>query len=296
VLGGGLVFARHQDGSVHALAPKLDRELWQVPLAQSMHPGTTCGDIFVAVSGQEVVAITGGAVLWRKDVGADVEMTPAVDGKRVFVGTAAGRVVALEAASGDEVWSKDVGAEFGSSDPVVDRGLLFLADRGMRDGRRGALNAFATADGALRWQTVFGATGFAVPFPDGDSVWGGFGVTVARFDRTTGAIDSEHQIRTGRNPFGRPGRVDDAVVFGNLDGSFYVHDRATGALRWRFDAGEKQQVGTWQLHEGVLLVGTTRGLFALVDEPGKAPAPAGFVLRAPSQGTGQGAGAGRPAK
>lgn len=284
VLGGGLVFARHQDGSVHAFAPTLDRELWQVELAPGHHPGAAVGDIFVVASGEEIVAITGGQIHWRTNVAGDVAMTPASDGKRVFVGTANGRVIALELASGKVAWERETGAQFGWSRPVVDRGTLFLADRGTRpdgkEGRAGALNAFDARTGVLTWQTIFGATGFSTPFPTEREVWAGFGRSVVRFDRATGAIDAERRIRTGQNPFGEPGVAGSALVFGNLDGSLYVHDVATGVLRWRFEVGtpdDKQQVGSWCVHEKVLVVGTTKGLFGLIassDEP-----PADRVLR-----------------
>jgi len=283
VLGGGLVFARHRDGSVHAFAPKLDRELWQVELAPGHHPGAAVGDIFVVASGNEVVAITGGQIHWRADLEAGVAMTPASDGKRVYVATAEGRVFALELASGKVAWTRETGAEFGWSHPVVDRGTLFVADRGVRNGRTGALHAFAAESGRTLWQTGFGATGFSRPFATEREVWAGFGKCVARFDRATGAIDRDRRIETGRNAFGDPGVVGDAIVFGNLDGSLYVHDLATGALRWRFEVGtatDKQQVGSWCWHENVLVVGTTRGLFGLVASA-DAP-PVDRVLRAPA--------------
>ncbi|HZN40880.1 MAG TPA: PQQ-binding-like beta-propeller repeat protein [Planctomycetota bacterium] len=278
VLGGGFVFARHRDGSVHAFVPNLDRELWQVPLAPSWFPGSTCGDIFLVASGTEVVAITAGGVHWRTDLGESIEMTPAADGKRVFVGTAAGRVVALDLHTGAVAWERDVGGELGHSDPVVDRDTLFVADRGQREGRRGSLNALSAATGELLWQTSFGATGFSTPFPCEDEVWAGFGTTVVRFDRATGRLDRDRRICAGRNPFGRPAVAGDAVVFGNLDGSLYVHDRASGARRWRFEVGKDAQVGSWCLHEGVLVVSTTVGLFGLVASTAKPEAD--FVLRA----------------
>lgn len=281
VLGGGIVFARHENGSVHAFAPQLDRELWSVPLPPGHHPGATVGDIFVVAAGTEVVAITGGQIHWRTELEGGVAMTPASDGKRVFVGTQKGRAVALAVASGEIAWERDLGAELGWSTPVVDRGTLFLADRGVRNGRTGALNALSAETGEVHWQSNFGATGFSKPFATERDVWAGFGAWVARFDRTTGRLDREHAIRTGRNAFGDPGVVGDAIVFGNLDGSLYVHDLATGALRWRFEVGtakDKQQVGSWCVHEGVLVVGATRGLFGLV--ACKQDPPADRVVRA----------------
>lgn len=282
VLGGGLVFARHQEGSLHALTLDLDRELWRLGLARAWHAGTAHGDMYFVTAESEVLAITGGKVHWRVDLGSPVAMQPATCGRRVFVAAKEGVVVALAVADGDEIWRRETGAEFGWSDPVVDRGVLFLADRGVQGGRKAACNAFDASTGELLWSTEFGATGFSRPHPSGDSVWAGFGVSVAAFDRRTGALDLAHRVKTGRNPFGLPGVAGDALVFGNLDGHLYVHDLASRALRWKFQAGQGDsvQVGAWALHDGVLLVGTTVGLFAIGDTPGAEPAAPGFVLRA----------------
>lgn len=280
---GGLIFVRHRQGTLHAFVPELSRELWQLSLTSSRFPGTTHGDIYFAASGTGAVAITGGEEHWRTDLGSPAAMTPATDGERVYVGTADGFVVGLDLHTGKEIWRYESGAEFGTTSPVVDRGVLFLADRGVRSGRKAACNAFDAATGKLLWSTQFGATGFSKPHPHGDRVWAGFGVRVASFDRRTGELDREHAIRTGSNAFGLPGVVGDVIAFGNLDGNFYVHDLATGALRWRLDVTGKgdPQVAGWALHEGVLVVSTTKGMFGIGETPGAEPAAAGFVLRPP---------------
>ncbi|MCA8973552.1 MAG: PQQ-binding-like beta-propeller repeat protein [Planctomycetes bacterium] len=286
VLSGGLIFARHDDGSLHAFVADLSRELWQIPLQNSYFAGTAYGDMYFVTSGNEVLAITAGKVHWRFDLGSEVAMQPATDGRRVYAGCVNGAVVGIDLHSGEESWRHDGDVEFGWTSPVVDDGVLFLADRGRGDRRKAACNAFDAETGVLLWSTEFGSTGFSRPRPQGGRVWAGFGVRVASFDRATGELDLENSIRTGRNPFGLPGVVGDAIVFGNLDGNLYVHDLSTRALRWRFDVREedgrarrKPQVGGWLLHDGVLLVGSTRGLYAIGETEAAPPAVAGFVLR-----------------
>ena len=45
--------------------------------------------------------------------------------------------------------------------------------------------------------------------------------------------------------------------------------------------GGKVQVGSWWVHDGVLLVGSTRGVFGIVDDPDQQPVAPGFVLTLP---------------
>ena len=77
------------------------------------------------------------------------------------------------------------------------------------------------------------------------------------------------------------------VVFGNLDGHFYVHDRAGGGLAWAFAAGEiedprgrrrKAQVGAFLFAGGRLFITTTRALVAIGEDPEAEPVAPGFVL------------------
>ena len=279
VLGGGILFVRHGDGTLHAFVADLSRSLWNVELLSSRWAGTAHGDMFFVTSGTKVLAITGGKVHWSFDVGSGVAMKPATDGRRVYVAGAAGVVVAIDVHSGDEVWRYTNNAEFGSTSPTVRDGVLVLADRGIGGGRKAACNAFDATTGELLWETQFGSTGFSRPHIDDGRVWAGFGVRVAAFDIATGRLDLENAIRTGRNPFGMPGTAGDAIVFGNLDGNLYVHDRRSGALRWRFEANGKAQVGGWGLHDGIVLVGTTDGLYAIGETANAAPVPAGFVLK-----------------
>lgn len=283
--GGGLVFARHQDGTLHAFVPDLSRELWQAHLRFSHWAGIAHGDIYFVTSGNDVVAITGGKEHWRVDLGAHVNMRPATDGTRIYAATQSGKVVAIGLHHGNIVWQYESDAIFGSTSPTVGEGVVILADRGIKGDRKAACNAFDAETGELLWSSQFGSTGFSRPSIEGDRVWAGFGIRVAPFDLKTGAIDWDRSIKTGRNPFGLPGAAGDAIVFGNLDGNLYVHDRKTHALRWRLQVGtdDRSQVGGWQVHDSMLIVGSTRGVFAIKNATGKPAVELGYVLQPPSK-------------
>ena len=280
-VSGGLVFVRDHKGTLHCVSSDLSRTLWSIDLRYSYHVGKAFGDLYLVASGSELLAVTAGKVLWRHDVESEVAMTPATDGRHVFVGSQQGTVVAVDLQSGKETWRTDTPGEFGYSMPVLDSGVLFMADRGVRGGRKAALNAFDAKSGKLLWSTQFGSTGFSTPHPHGDRVWAGFGVSVAAFDRESGVLDMDGRIKTGRNAFGLPQVVDDVIAFGNLDGNFYVHDLETHELRWRFEVGtdERSQVGAWGMVGDLLIVGTTKGIYAIAESPHSEPAVPGFVLR-----------------
>jgi outer membrane protein assembly factor BamB len=107
-----------------------------------------------------------GAKLWETRLGvyrADSQgggprSTPAVDGGRVFVLGALGRLDALDAATGKVLWTRDLRKDFGakvpdwgiSTSPLVEGGLV-VTDVG---GRRGYAHvAFDPASGNVRWHS-----------------------------------------------------------------------------------------------------------------------------------------------
>jgi len=81
--------------------------------------------------------------------------TPAIDGERVYFTTAAGRVVAVDAASGRIAWQLQVGSPSIASPVVVDGTLI----QGDCTGRLSAWDLRATGPGEpppLRWSIDLG--------------------------------------------------------------------------------------------------------------------------------------------
>jgi len=238
------------------------------------------------------LAASTGEVRWRKrlEVGETVQMTPAADGDRVYLGTASGRFLALAVETGESAWVHEGQADYLVTSPVVVSGRVFVGDRGVRGVRSGAVNAFDAKSGALLWSTEFGATGFSTPGVVRDAsgaerLVAGFGRSVALFDTRTGARLAEPAIQTGANAFGSPTVIGDTICFGNLDGHFYAHDLVTGALRWAFAMpmdqarGQPHQVYDFTYAHDRIYLSTGLGMFAIVQDPERETAPAGFVLR-----------------
>lgn len=86
------------------------------------------------VAGEAALPV--GRLKWRFDTEAPILSSPAVVGNKVYLSTGDGRVLALDAASGNLLWEYGVGAPVNSSLAVAGN-LVFV---GLRDGRVLALN------------------------------------------------------------------------------------------------------------------------------------------------------------
>lgn len=128
-----------------------------------------------------------GQTAWTRDLGVPVYETPAARGGALFVPTTRGRLLALDAATGAERWALAL------DDPSVRLAAPAVTDSvvlvGGTDGRLRALDA---ATGVLRWS-------FA----------------------TDGALASAPLVAGG------------FVYVGAMDEGVYALDLATGALRWQ---------------------------------------------------------------
>jgi outer membrane protein assembly factor BamB len=104
-----------------------------------------------------------GKVVWTANIGkagadpAGPRGTPTVDGDRIYVLGQFGNLACLEAATGKEVWRKDLEKELGgrcggwkySESPLVDREKVVCTP----GGAQGCLAALAKGTGAVLWQS-----------------------------------------------------------------------------------------------------------------------------------------------
>jgi len=130
----------------------------QVPFASRTQPVVADHRLFIGSLNGTMYALdadqdAGGGpptILWSRDVGAPIRDTAAVYNGRVYFGAYDGRVHALDAATGDPVWSFLTGGGIAAA-PVVDNGVVYI---GSTDGIFYALDA---ATGQLRWTYNAGA-------------------------------------------------------------------------------------------------------------------------------------------
>jgi len=177
---------------------------------------------------------TGDSAMWAGPAYAD---------ERVFVGTLAGTIVALDAETGARLWSHRVGGPVRSR-PAEQGGAVFvLADDAV-------LYGLDAASGALRWQVKLGSQPVVRrPFQDPMSRFDRFGsdvkagggrLYVGTNDGRVVAIDPASgrvlwQFATGDAVLAAPEIANGLLYVGSYDRFVYALDAASGRLRWKRD-------------------------------------------------------------
>jgi outer membrane protein assembly factor BamB len=163
VVGEGIVLVRTLDNRIFGLGEDDGKRRWVYQRA----PGSLIlrapagvailGDTaFAGFSGGKLVAVSlaNGAQRWEATVAlpkganeleriADVIGTPALLGREVCAAAYQGRVACFEAASGKQLWSRELSSVTGVS---VDARYAFVADE------RGTVHAFDRSNGATVWK------------------------------------------------------------------------------------------------------------------------------------------------
>jgi len=146
----------------------------------------------------------GPAPRWRHPLGAPTRATPVVRDGVVYVGAIDGRFHAVRAADGGDVWTW-------SGPAAIDGRAALAGDAVYFVDRAFTLIRLDRATGALRWTAgLYDSTLTGTPAPENPT-----------FNRRTVT----------------PLVVDSLVYAGSADGGFYCLDAATGAVRWRWNAG-----------------------------------------------------------
>lgn len=183
-----------------------------------------------------------GKDVWSRRLGALSASTPAVSSNTVYVtvlerarGSRAGRVVALDTASGHFRWSRDLSSRAESS-PLLDQGkLIFGSESGTvyaldaRTGRvawtyhaAGAVKASPSASGGVLYFGDYSGELQAISERTGRLIW--------RSGSGGALLGSGTFYSTAAVVYGR-------VFLGNTDGRVYAYDARSGKLDWAVQTG-----------------------------------------------------------
>jgi alcohol dehydrogenase (cytochrome c) len=161
-------------------------------------------------------------------------------GGKIFVGTLNGKLIALDAETGKELWIADVvDYKQGSvitSPPLVVRNMVITGFGGGEYGARGALQAYDINTGKLAWQTyTVGNDDASKASWKGDS-WehgGGVGWLVGSYDPKT---DTVFWGTSNPSPWATKVRTTGTSDYGNLTNLYTAStlalDPATGKIKW----------------------------------------------------------------
>jgi len=179
-------------------------------------------------------------VKWSFQTGDRVMSSPVYADGAIHFGSDDGNLYAVDAKSGRQLWKYVTGGPVPSSPAVAD-GVLYANSY---DGKFYALNA---KTGATKWKFKTG----------GERRFEAKGIH-GQLPRTQTFPDIYDVYLSS------PVVADGAVYFGSGDGHFYALDAQTGALRWKFVAGEVIHSSP-ALAGGVLYFGDWAGMLYALD-------------------------------
>jgi len=147
-ISDNFVFVGEYRGLFTALDPNTGKRVWGGGAGGAINTPTAYGG-YVYYSSWDgsiySVQIKGVIPQWNTNVGEPVSTPPFVEGDRVFVGTANGKVVALSRAKGEILWSFDTKGGTVVGTPIVAEGLVFAG------GGQGILFVLDAASGGIRF-------------------------------------------------------------------------------------------------------------------------------------------------
>ncbi len=185
-----------------------------------------------------------------------IQSAPTVVDNLVFIGGDDCELRALDAETGELVWSYETEFKITGSPCVVgDRLIVGSAD--------GFVYAFERKTGAPLWKYEAGQPVICSVAGDAENVY------LGSFDRQVHAVD----IRTGTNTwmFKTGGAIrsgvavtEDAVYTGSDDGQVYAIDKRTGKQRWAFQTGGYVEAAP-AVDDRAVYIGSLDGIFRALD-------------------------------
>jgi outer membrane protein assembly factor BamB len=208
-----------------------------------------------------------GETLWTRDLAPRTDNASsasggslAVSGGRLFVGTGYGRLTALDAASGNKLWSQDLDAP-GTAAPTVAGKLVYIV---ARDSRAWALDVETgriawTADGTAPTSNFGGGAGPAIgnelavfPFPSGEVLAAFPRGGLTRWSTVIAGQRLGHVAASVSDISADPVIDGNRVYVGNVSGRTVALDLATGEWLWTLNDGATGPV--WPVGGSIFLL------------------------------------------
>jgi outer membrane protein assembly factor BamB/serine/threonine protein kinase/FKBP-type peptidyl-prolyl cis-trans isomerase 2 len=203
-----------------------------------------------------------GEGVWSFETGTAVVSSPTVVDGTVYVGSNDGNVYALDAGTGEEVWAFGTGDWVESSPTVVD-GTVYV---GSWDNSVYALDA---GTGQQVWEFDTGKFDWSSPTVVDGTVYVGSGDgDVHALDASTG--EQVWAFETNDSVYSSPTVASGTVYVGSDDASVYALDATSGEEAWTFDTGDVIDTSSPTVTDGTVYIGTRYGeVYAIDTETGE---------------------------
>ncbi|MCB0878164.1 MAG: PQQ-like beta-propeller repeat protein [Thermoleophilia bacterium] len=208
------------------------RRTWRMRVGMMEFPPSYCdGVLYVNNQHGETFAIRvhDREVLWRRRTAKTYDSTPAINGRRMFVGSyAPGDVQALERMTGRRLWRLRTGGHVESSPVVVD-GLVYAASSDRR------VYAIDEETGKVRWAFRTGAEIKDSPSVAGGRVYvGNYAAEVFALDARTGKVRWRRGLGgvRGDRIYSSIAVAGNTAYFATVRGDVYALDARNGRTRW----------------------------------------------------------------
>jgi len=231
-VGNGLVYFSDQDGNIFGLDSQTGQPRWQSNVVGSMTGTTVLAGSLVVVSANsvEMEGVRGGLVavdaktgdgVWSYPIGGEALTSPAFSDGLFYFGGSDSHLYAVDASTGKEKWRAKLDAPV-NLDPVEESGVVYTGDR------RGNLYAVDATNGQVKWKSSFKSDLLTSPAVADGTVYVGVIVEgrVYALDAATGKVRREFKdVPPTDPPYVQPGYKADYLVTGPpsvADGVVYV--------------------------------------------------------------------------
>jgi eukaryotic-like serine/threonine-protein kinase len=174
---------------------------------------------------------------WRFQSDRTSNLTPASDGKTVYLPLAEGVLVALNPADGKLIWKAEAGGEF-SAAPAVDDRCVYVATQYAETDRadvHGTLRAISKATGVTLWmRTLPGPLRGGLIAGAGALFSGSADGRVYAFNKQSGLSLWINEYREAFSS--QPALAGSLVYIGSERGTLLALDQSTGGLKWQYHA------------------------------------------------------------
>jgi outer membrane protein assembly factor BamB len=200
-------------------------------------------------------------IAWRRNAGSLLEFPPVVAYGRLYVGTASGRFLALDAKTGKVVWKKEFGRCMAAS-PAVAGGVVYqtLMDPSPcavhRQDSAGYLLALDADTGDVLWRFRAGVSESSPLVVDGTVYFGSWDRKMYALDTKTHRVD--WRVGTGDKVKDAAAYADGTIYFASYDNKVYAVAAKSGKLRWAAK-GVGNFYATPSVAYGRVFIGNTDG-------------------------------------